>query len=72
MDWNHVGQQLVAVVVFGGIGVLLFLGAFWAATKLCPFSMRKEIEEDHNTAVAILLGSVMIGLSVIVASAIRG
>ncbi|MCG3134881.1 MAG: hypothetical protein HMLKMBBP_02289 [Planctomycetes bacterium] len=72
MDWNHVGQQLAAVAVFGTVGVLLFLGAFWCATKVIPFSLRKEIEEDHNSAVAILVGSVMIGLAIIVASAIRG
>jgi len=38
--------------------------------KLSPFSVRKEIEEDQNTALAIILGSVLIGLSIIIAAAI--
>jgi putative membrane protein len=35
-----------------------------------PFSLRKEIEEDQNTALAIIIGSVIIGMSIIIAAAI--
>jgi uncharacterized membrane protein YjfL (UPF0719 family) len=72
MDWSHVTQQLLAAVVFGGAGILLFLAAFWVATKVVPFSIRKEIEEDHNVAFAVLMGSVLLGLALVVSSAIRG
>ena len=72
MDWGHIGQQLVMAAVFGGMGVVLFLAALWLATKVVPFSMRKEIEEDHNTAFAVLMGGILLGLAIIVASAIRG
>jgi hypothetical protein len=41
-------------------------------SKLAPFSIRKEIEEDQNTALAILIGSVILGLSWIIAAAIHG
>jgi putative membrane protein len=37
---------------------------------LMPFSLRKEIEEDQNTALAIIIGSVIIGMSIIIAAAI--
>jgi len=40
--------------------------------KITPFSTRKEIEEDQNTALAILIGSVIIGIAMIVASAVHG
>jgi uncharacterized membrane protein YjfL (UPF0719 family) len=72
MDWNHMGSQIGAAAVFGVVGVVLFLIAFWVATKVVPFSIRKEIEEDHNTAFAVLMGSVLLGLAIVVASAIRG
>ena len=59
-----------------GVGYLLtnavFGLAFWIMTKTVPFSIRKEIEEDQNTALAILMGSVILGLAIIIASTIHG
>jgi uncharacterized membrane protein YjfL (UPF0719 family) len=40
--------------------------------RLAPFSVRKEIEEDQNIALAILMGSIFIALAIIVQAAIRG
>ena len=37
-----------------------------------PFSMRKEIEDDQNTALAIVIGAVILGLAIIIASTIHG
>ena len=53
-------------------GIIVFGAAFWLITKLVPFSMRKEIEEDQNTALAILVGAVLLGLAIIIASTIHG
>ena len=53
-------------------GAVIFGLAFWLCTKLTPFSVRKEIEEDQNTALAIILGAVIIGLAIIIGSAITG
>jgi uncharacterized membrane protein YjfL (UPF0719 family) len=39
--------------------------------KIYPFSVVKEIEEDQNTALGILFGSVFIGLSIVIAAAIN-
>jgi uncharacterized membrane protein YjfL (UPF0719 family) len=46
--------------------------AFFVMTKLAPFSVRKEIEEDQNTALAIVMGAVILGLALIIAAAIHG
>jgi hypothetical protein len=40
--------------------------------KAAPFSLRKEIEHDQNTSLGIVIGSVIIGLSLIISSAIKG
>ena len=53
-------------------GLLMFGIAFWIIVKVTPFSIRKEVEEDQNTALAILIGSVMLGLAIIIASTIHG
>jgi uncharacterized membrane protein YjfL (UPF0719 family) len=40
--------------------------------KLAPFSVKKEIEEDQNVALAIIMAGVIIGVSLIIAFAIAG
>ena len=63
-------NNLAASVVYSLIGVVVFAIAFVVMEKLAPFSLRKELEEDDNVAVGIVLGSVVIGLAMIIASAI--
>lgn len=53
-------------------GVVIFAIAFWAMVKISPFPVRHEIETDHNVAVAILMGSVILGLALIIAAALHG
>jgi putative membrane protein len=62
---------VVMSLLFAFIGVVVFAVAFLAICKVLPFSVRKEIEEDQNTSLGIVLGSVIIGLAIIVASAIH-
>lgn len=67
-----VGMHALETVVFVLIGLVLFAFAFWLITKVAPFSVRKEIEEDQNTALAIVIGSVILGIAWIVAAAMQG
>jgi uncharacterized membrane protein YjfL (UPF0719 family) len=54
------------------LGIAMFGIAFWLITRLAPFSIRKELEQDHNTSIAIVIAAVIIGIAIIVASAIHG
>ena len=63
---------VVTTLVFSLIGIVLFAMAFLIIVKIAPFSTRKEIEDDQNVALAILIGSVIIGIAMIVASAVHG
>ena len=63
-------NQVIAAVIFTVIGVVVFGIAFLVITKMVPFSIRKEIEVDQNTALGIILGSMIIGLALIVAAAV--
>lgn len=65
-------KGLAMAVVFTVIGLVLFGFAFLLMNKFSPFSIRKEIEEDQNTALAVLMGSVILGIAIIVAAAIHG
>ena len=63
---------VVTTLVFALVGIVLFALAFLIIVKIAPFSTRKEIEDDQNVALAILIGSVIIGIAMIVASAVHG
>lgn len=65
-------KHLEAAVIFSVLGLLVFALAFAVMSKLSPFSIRKEIEQDQNTALGILMGSVILGIAHIIASAITG
>jgi len=65
-------RHMEAAAIFSVIGLLVFGLAFFAMAKLSPFSIRKEIEHDQNTALAVLMGSVILGVAHIIASAISG
>jgi len=65
-------RQIIVTLVFTTIGMIFFALAFWIIVKISPFSIRKEIEVDQNTSLAILIGSVIIGIALIVSAAIHG
>jgi putative membrane protein len=72
MKLENLGEAAIATAVFAGIGLAVFGIAFWLMTRLAPFSVKKEIEDDQNTALAIIMAGVLIGISLIIAAAISG
>jgi putative membrane protein len=72
MDFAPFLKTIVASVVYSLIGIAMFALGFLVIKLVTPFSIRKEIEEDQNTALAIVIGSVILGLSIIIAHAIGG
>jgi uncharacterized membrane protein YjfL (UPF0719 family) len=72
MKLQNLGEAVVSTAVFAGIGLAVFGIAFWLMTKLAPFSVKKEIEEDQNTALAVIMAGVLIGISLIIAAAVSG
>ena len=72
MKLDNMGDAVVSSAVFAGIGLVVFGIAFWVMNKLAPFSVKKEIEEDQNVALAIIMAGVIIGVSLIISSAIQG
>lgn len=63
---------LVTTIIFVLIGLVVFAAAFFIIVRVVPFSVKKEIEEDQNTSLAILIGSMIIGMAIIIAAAISG
>ena len=64
--FNHI----LAALIFAAMGLVAFCASLWVISKITPFSIRKEIEEDQNTSLAIIIGAMIIGMSIIIAAAI--
>lgn len=63
-------EVLATTLIFVFIGILFFAIAYGILGFMYP--IKKEIEEDHNTALAIVIGSIMLGLALIISAAIQG
>jgi putative membrane protein len=64
--------NLLGALIYSLMGVVLFGVAFFVIVKIAPFSIRKEIEEDQNTSLGIIIGAVIIGISLIISAAVHG
>ena len=63
-------QHLVAALVYALLGIVVFVVAFVTLDKLTPGSLWREIIDEHNTALAVMVGAISIGISIIIAAAI--
>jgi uncharacterized membrane protein YjfL (UPF0719 family) len=68
---SALGANLVAAVVFAVLGIVVFVGAFVLVDRITPYNLWKEIIEEHNTALALLIGLASLGMSIIIAAAIH-
>lgn len=62
--------ELVSTVVYTFLGLGLFVLSWIVIEWLSPFSLRREIEEDQNLAIAVLMGSVFLSLAILIAAVI--
>lgn len=59
-------------VLFAGIGIIILVLSFIIIDKLTPYNLWKEIIEKRNVSLAIVAGAFLLGLAIIISSAIHG
>ena len=64
--------HLLAVAVFSIVGIVVLTICLFLMEKLTPFSIVKEIIEEHNLALSVIMASIVIGISIIIAASILG
>jgi putative membrane protein len=73
MSWLMLhAKPIVDSVIYSILGMVVLLASFWFIQKILPFSMEKEIAEDQNVSLGIILAAFVIGLSMIISAAIHG
>src|SRR5208283_5279175 len=67
---NDMGEfhpaYLLNAIVYAVLGILIFVAAFAIIDKLTPYHLWKEIVEDKNVALALLIGAMSIGMCIII------
>jgi len=58
-------------IIYAAIGIVIFAGAFLVIDKVTPYNLWKEIVQEHNTALALLLGAMSLGICIIIAAAVH-
>ena len=59
------------IVSVGAISIVMLLIAVRMMERFMPFSVRHELEEDHNTAAAIVMASIILGVAMVIAAVAR-
>ena len=67
--WQHLVENLIAAAVFSALGIVLFVLGFFVIDKLTPGSLWKELLDDQNTALAILMAGFALAMAIIIAAA---
>lgn len=63
--------DILGTLVYSVIGIVIFIVAYLVFEKASPFSIKKEVLEDQNVALAIIMAAVVLGLSIIIAAAVH-
>lgn len=65
-------KYISASIVYSFIGILILVFSFWVIEKVTPENLYKEILEQKNMALAVILSAFIIAIAIIIASAIHG
>lgn len=63
---------LLNSLLYWVLGIVLYGLTFLLLKIVLPFDFMKEIEQDQNIAIGIMVAGIFIGISIIIAAAIHG
>ncbi len=71
MEWLKPGA-FFGSITFALIGVVVFWLSFLIIDKLTPYDLWQELVEKRNMALAVVVASMALGISIIVAASVHG
>ncbi len=66
------GEALLYMLVFAAVGIATAVVGYKVFDRCTPGNLHKEIVENKNVAAGIVAGSVILGVSIIIAAAMVG
>ncbi|OYU59817.1 MAG: hypothetical protein CFE30_24040 [Bradyrhizobium sp. PARBB1] len=64
-------KDVVASLLYSGIGIVIFCLSFIIVDKLTPYDLWKELIEKKNTALALVVAGIGVGICLIIAASIH-
>ncbi len=64
-------EVLVSSLVYSLLGVIVFWISFVIIDKITPYDLWKQLVEERNIALAIVVGAMCLGVAIVVAAAIH-
>jgi putative membrane protein len=64
-------RNIEAALVFAFIGIAIFVLSFAIIDRLTPYDLWREIVQEKNMALAVLIGALSIGVCIIIAAAVH-
>ncbi|MGV3569665.1 MAG: DUF350 domain-containing protein [Ramlibacter sp.] len=71
LEWLKPGA-FFGSILYALVGVLMFWLSFIIIDKITPYDLWAELVEKQNMALAIVVGAMSLGISIIVAAAVVG
>jgi putative membrane protein len=63
-------RLLLDAALFGITGIVLLIIGYYVWEFITPYNLRREIHENKNTAVAIVVAAFIIGMAIVIASSL--
>ncbi len=67
MDWGSLLHGILDTAIYSLVGIIMMGIGMGLVILISPFSVKKEIEDDQNVALGIIMGAIIIGISIIIA-----
>lgn len=71
MEWFN-PKYIFDSLFYSVIGIVIFWVAFVIIDKFTPYQLWKEIVQDRNVALAIIVAAMCLSIAIIISSAIHG
>jgi uncharacterized membrane protein YjfL (UPF0719 family) len=63
-------RLLLDAALFGLAGIVLLIIGYYIWELITPYNLRREIQENRNTAAAIVVAAFILGMAIVIAAAL--
>jgi len=70
MEWDYVIRGVIDTAIYCVLGIAMMGIGIALVILFAPFSVKKEIEDDQNTSLAIIIGAIILGIAIIIAGVV--
>jgi uncharacterized membrane protein YjfL (UPF0719 family) len=63
-------RLVIDASIFGIVGIILLIVGYYVWELVTPYNVRKELEENKNVAVAIVVAAFIVGMAIVIAASL--